>query len=107
MMFASTAPVPAVAPPAPWAQRLVAWFAQHGRRDLPWQGTRDAYRIWLSEIMLQQTQVATVIPYYQRFVATFSDVGALAARRSTACSSIGRGSAITGARTICTMLRAR
>ena len=79
MMFASTAPVPAVAPPASWAQRLVAWFAQHGRRDLPWQGTRDAYRIWLSEIMLQQTQVATVIPYYQRFVATFPDVGALAA----------------------------
>ncbi|MEP7060965.1 MAG: A/G-specific adenine glycosylase [Betaproteobacteria bacterium] len=68
-----------VAPIAPWAQRLVAWFAQHGRRDLPWQGTRDAYRIWLSEIMLQQTQVKTVMPYFERFVASFPDVAALAA----------------------------
>jgi hypothetical protein len=45
-----------------WAQRLVDWHEKHGRHDLPWQGTRDAYRIWLSEIRLQQTQVATVIP---------------------------------------------
>ena len=51
----------------------------HGRHDLPWQGTRDPYRIWLSEIMLQQTQVATVVPYYERFVAAFPDVRALAA----------------------------
>ncbi len=64
---------------APWATRLVTWHAAHGRHDLPWQNTRDAYRIWLSEIMLQQTQVATVIPYYQRFVAAFPDVAALAA----------------------------
>jgi A/G-specific adenine glycosylase len=62
-----------------WAQRLVDWHAKHGRHDLPWQGTRDAYRIWLSEIMLQQTQVATVIPYYERFVARFPDVATLAA----------------------------
>ncbi len=55
------------------------WQQQHGRRDLPWQGTRDAYRIWVSEIMLQQTQVATVIPYYQRFLARFPDVLTLAA----------------------------
>ena len=54
------------------------WQRVHGRRDLPWQGTRDAYRIWLSEIMLQQTQVATVLPYYARFLAEFPDAAALA-----------------------------
>jgi A/G-specific adenine glycosylase len=63
----------------PFARRIVAWQREHGRHDLPWQRTRDAYRIWLSEIMLQQTQVATVIPYYERFVARFPDVRALAA----------------------------
>ncbi|HSQ10800.1 MAG TPA: A/G-specific adenine glycosylase [Burkholderiaceae bacterium] len=57
---------------------LVAWQRRHGRHGLPWQGTRDAYRIWLSEIMLQQTQVATVVPYYLRFLARFPDVHALA-----------------------------
>ena len=62
-----------------FAARIVAWQRTHGRHDLPWQNTRDAYRIWLSEIMLQQTQVATVIPYYTRFLAEFPDVGALAA----------------------------
>src|SRR5437588_11736678 len=61
-----------------FAQQLIAWQRRHGRHDLPWQGTRDPYRIWLSEVMLQQTQVATVIPYYQRFVRRFPDVGALA-----------------------------
>jgi A/G-specific adenine glycosylase len=63
----------------PFGKRVVDWQREHGRHDLPWQGTRDAYRIWLSEIMLQQTQVATVIPYYERFVARFPDVRALAA----------------------------
>ncbi len=62
-----------------FASRLVAWQKRHGRHDLPWQGTRDPYRIWLSEVMLQQTQVAAVIPYYLRFVARFPDVEALAA----------------------------
>jgi A/G-specific adenine glycosylase len=61
-----------------FAARLVAWQREHGRHALPWQRTRDAYRIWLSEVMLQQTQVATVLPYYERFVATFPDVHALA-----------------------------
>ena len=70
-----TAPKRAVS----FARRLIAWQRKHGRHDLPWQRTRDAYRIWLSEIMLQQTQVATVIPYYERFVAAFPDVRALAA----------------------------
>lgn len=61
-----------------FAQRLIAWQRNHGRHDLPWQGV-DAYRVWLSEIMLQQTQVTTVIPYYQRFIASFPDITALAA----------------------------
>jgi len=61
-----------------FSRRVVRWQRAHGRHDLPWQGTRDAYRIWLSEIMLQQTQVATVIPYFERFVARFPDVRALA-----------------------------
>jgi A/G-specific adenine glycosylase len=62
-----------------FAAAVIAWQSRHGRHDLPWQGTRDPYRVWLSEIMLQQTQVATVIPYYQRFVERFPDVAALAA----------------------------
>ncbi len=62
-----------------FAESLVAWQKRHGRHQLPWQQTRDAYRIWLSEIMLQQTQVATVVPYYQRFLQRFPDVAALAA----------------------------
>lgn len=61
-----------------FAPRIVAWQRQHGRHDLPWQNTRDPYRIWLSEIMLQQTQVATVIPYYRRFLKHFPTVEALA-----------------------------
>ncbi|MFT3761755.1 MAG: A/G-specific adenine glycosylase [Pseudoxanthomonas sp.] len=65
-----------------FADRLLAWFDRHGRHDLPWQHPRTPYRVWLSEIMLQQTQVATVIPYFLRFVASFPDVAALA-RAST------------------------
>jgi A/G-specific adenine glycosylase len=61
-----------------FAQKLVVWQRRHGRHGLPWQGTRDPYRIWLSEIMLQQTQVAAVIPYYERFLARFPDIAALA-----------------------------
>ena len=61
------------------AARLIAWHRHEGRHDLPWQNTRDAYAIWLSEIMLQQTQVATVIPYYRRFLTRFPTVHALAA----------------------------
>jgi len=62
-----------------FAARVVAWQRRHGRHDLPWQGTRDAYRIWVAEIMLQQTQVAAVLGYYARFVQRFPDVAALAA----------------------------
>lgn len=57
---------------------LVAWQARHGRNDLPWQGTKDPYRIWLSEIMLQQTQVGTVVGYYARFLESFPSVEELA-----------------------------
>jgi len=60
------------------ATRLLAWFDQHGRHDLPWQHPRDPYRVWLSETMLQQTQVAVVIPYFQRFIAALPDLAALA-----------------------------
>jgi A/G-specific adenine glycosylase len=61
-----------------FSSRLIAWQRTHGRHDLPWQGA-DAYQVWLSEIMLQQTQVSTVIPYFQRFVASFPAIAALAA----------------------------
>ena len=59
-------------------RRLLAWFDEHGRKDLPWQSPQDPYRTWVSEIMLQQTQVQTVIPYFERFVRRFPDVRALA-----------------------------
>jgi A/G-specific adenine glycosylase len=65
--------------PAGFAGRVVAWQKTHGRQGLPWQGSRDPYRVWLSEIMLQQTQVATVLDYYPRFLQRFPDVGTLAA----------------------------
>ncbi|MBL0122721.1 MAG: A/G-specific adenine glycosylase [Betaproteobacteria bacterium] len=61
-----------------FAKKITAWQLREGRHGLPWQETRDAYRIWLSEIMLQQTQVAAVIPYYERFLSRFPDVLALA-----------------------------
>ena len=63
---------------AAYAGRLLDWFDVHGRHDLPWQTDRTPYRVWLSEIMLQQTQVATVIPYFQRFVAAVPNLRALA-----------------------------
>lgn len=65
--------VPRVLGPA-----LIAWHRRHGRHDLPWQRERTPYRVWVSEIMLQQTQVATVIPYFERFLARFPDIRTLA-----------------------------
>ncbi len=62
-----------------FAARVLAWYDRHGRVDLPWQRDIDPYRVWLSEIMLQQTQVSTVIPYFQRFTAELPSVEALAA----------------------------
>ncbi len=62
-----------------FANRLLDWFEEHGRTDLPWQQNPSLYRVWVSEIMLQQTQVQTVIPYFNRFVERFPDVATLAA----------------------------
>ena len=64
---------------ASFAPALLAWHAAHGRHDLPWQRNPTPYRVWISEIMLQQTQVATVIGYYDRFMARFPDLSSLAA----------------------------
>lgn len=62
-----------------FSSRILAWFEQHGRRDLPWQQQPTPYRVWISEIMLQQTQVSTVIPYFGRFMQRFPDLQSLAA----------------------------
>ena len=61
-----------------FARSLLAWFDEHGRKDLPWQREPTPYRVWVSEVMLQQTRVQTVIPYYERFMARFPDVASLA-----------------------------
>ncbi len=64
---------------ADFAQRLLSWFEHHGRKDLPWQQGVTPYRVWVSEIMLQQTQVGTVVPFYERFMTRFPEVSDLAA----------------------------
>lgn len=61
-----------------FSAQLLTWFDQYGRKDLPWQQQPSPYQVWLSEIMLQQTQVSTVIPYYQKFTQRFSNIAALA-----------------------------
>ena len=60
------------------SRRLLTWYGRHGRKTLPWKRQCDPYRIWVSEIMLQQTQVTTVIPYFKRFIARFPTVRSLA-----------------------------
>lgn len=75
----------------PFAAALLAWFDQHGRNDLPWQHPRDAYRVWLSEVMLQQTQVVTVIPYFQRFVAALPTLRDLAAAQEDTVLALWSG----------------
>ncbi len=62
-----------------FARRLLAWWEDSGRHDLPWQQARDPWRVWVAEVMLQQTQVGTVIPYFERFIARFPTPSALAA----------------------------
>jgi A/G-specific adenine glycosylase len=62
-----------------FAERLIAWQQREGRHDLPWQQDVNSYRVWVSEIMLQQTQVSTVIPYFERFMQRFADLSSLAA----------------------------
>ena len=73
------------------APRLLAWWDAHGRKDLPWQKSPTPYRVWVSEIMLQQTQVATVERYYDRFVAAFPDVRALATADADAVMHLWSG----------------
>ena len=63
---------------AAFSSRLLDWYDAHGRHDLPWQQQRTAYRVWVAEIMLQQTQVGTVIPYYLSFIDAFPELSALA-----------------------------
>ena len=58
----------------PFAKKILRWFDEHGRHDLPWQENPTPYRVWISEIMLQQTQVATVIPYFNRFIKDIPDI---------------------------------
>ncbi|MCO6442218.1 MAG: A/G-specific adenine glycosylase [Nitrococcus mobilis] len=78
-MDGNTATSPTSAPEVDgFARTVIAWHARHGRHDLPWQNPATPYRVWVSEIMLQQTQVATVIPYFQRFMARFPTLAALA-----------------------------
>jgi A/G-specific adenine glycosylase len=74
-----------------FAHRLIAWQREHGRHDLPWQQSRDPYRVWLSEIMLQQTQVDTVIPYYLRFLERFPALADLAAAPQEAVLGLWSG----------------
>jgi A/G-specific adenine glycosylase len=66
----------------PFAKQLLQWFDEHGRHDLPWQTDRTSYRVWISEIMLQQTQVTTVIPYFERFMGRFATIQELAAAQT-------------------------
>lgn len=73
------------------ATEVVQWQASHGRNHLPWQQTRDPYRVWLSEIMLQQTQVTTVLGYYDRFLQQFPDVASLAAAPEDAVMALWSG----------------
>lgn len=88
---ASPSALPPDAVPADFAARIIAWQQHYGRHDLPWQGTRDAYRIWLSEIMLQQTQVSAVLGYYTRFLELFPTVHVLAAAPSDAVMAAWAG----------------
>lgn len=76
---------------APLATRLLDWFDRCGRHDLPWQHPRTPYRVWLSEVMLQQTQVRTVVPYFQRFVEALPDLRALAAADADAVLALWSG----------------
>lgn len=87
----STAPSDTGPLPQDFAPLLVAWQRRHGRHALPWQQTQDPYRVWLSEIMLQQTQVTTVLGYYQRFLQQFPDVAALAAADLDAVLALWQG----------------
>lgn len=83
-------PVDQCLAPSGFADEIVRWQQSHGRNSLPWQNTRDPYRVWLSEIMLQQTQVATVLAYYSRFIARFPAVADLAAASDDVVYCLGQ-----------------
>ena len=87
--------------PARLADALLPWFDAQGRHDLPWQSDPTPYRVWVSEVMLQQTQVDTVKPYFERFMARFPDPAALAAAPRTRSWATGPASATTRARETC------
>jgi len=76
---------------ADFARRLLTWFDRHGRQDLPWQLDATPYRVWVSEIMLQQTQVAVVVPYFERFMARFPDLPTLAVAEQDAVLHLWSG----------------
>ena len=76
------------------AGRLLAWYAENARQ-LPWRRSRDPYRVWVSEIMLQQTVVAAVVPYFERFLARFPTVTRWPTHPKRTCCDCGRGWAIT------------
>lgn len=78
-------------PPPDFAHRLIAWQRRYGRHDLPWQASRDPYAVWVSEIMLQQTQVSTVIGYFERFMQRLPDIAALAAADEDTVLSLWSG----------------
>ena len=82
---------PGLTVPSSFASEIVHWQQSHGRNSLPWQNTRDPYRVWLSEIMLQQTQVVTVLAYYERFLQCFPVVGDLAAASDDEVMSLWSG----------------
>ena len=84
---------------------MIAWQHNHGRHTLPWQNTRDPYRVWLSEIMLQQTQVTTVRDYYARFLQRFADVSALAAAPLDDVLALWSGLGYSAARATCIAAR--
>jgi A/G-specific adenine glycosylase len=89
--------------PYGFARRMVDWQRLHGRQSLPWQNTQDPYRVWLSEIMLQQTQVSTVLDYFPRFLKRFPNVAALAdAPQDDVCWRCGAAWVITAERATCT-----
>ena len=78
----------------PFAHSVLQWYEKFGRKNLPWQQNKTLYGVWLSEVMLQQTQVSTVIPYFERFIKAFPNVTALAMHHKMKCYICGLDSVI-------------
>jgi hypothetical protein len=90
-----------------FSAQVLDWYDKYGRKTLPWQIEKTPYKVWLSEVMLQQTQVATVIPYFERFMARFPTVTDLANAPLDEVLHLWTGLAITPARVICTKRHSR